>query len=43
LILQRTGVDLPLATLENRMIQADSPVLPVVKLLRDRWLANDIR
>ncbi len=41
-ILKRIGVDLPLATLANWMIQAGTLIQPVINLLRDRLLAYDI-
>jgi len=41
-ILKRIGVELPRATLANWMIQAGSLIQPLINLLRDRLLADDI-
>ncbi|VAW87175.1 Mobile element protein [hydrothermal vent metagenome] len=41
-ILKRIGVELPRATLANWMIQAGQLIQPVINLLRERLLSNDI-
>ena len=41
-ILKRIGVDLPRATLSNWMIQVGLLIQPIINLLRDRMLSDDI-
>jgi len=41
-ILRRIGIDIPRATLANWMIQVGNGIQPVINLLRDRLLSDDI-